>query len=87
MTSDVSRRSLFKFVLPAAAVAFFAPRRAKASAVDQPHMHAALESLRSAAHELEAASQDKGGHRARAMRLVRDAISECERGIEYDRRH
>ncbi|HMG36422.1 MAG TPA: hypothetical protein VKM94_20975 [Blastocatellia bacterium] len=87
MISDLSRRSLLRFVLPAAAaVAFMLPRRAKA-AVDQPHMHAALEALRSAAKELEAASQDKGGHRAKALNHVHQAIDECERGIKFERRH
>jgi hypothetical protein len=52
----------------------------------QPHMNAALNHLRSAHRELDAATSDKGGHRARAIGLVRDAISEVEAGIEYGRR-
>jgi hypothetical protein len=53
----------------------------------QPHMNAALKQLRAAQSSLNRASADKGGHRARALDLVRDAIVEVERGIAYDRRH
>lgn len=54
---------------------------------DQPRMHSALDALKVAERELDAASHDKGGHRERALRLVRQAIVEVERGIQYDRRH
>jgi hypothetical protein len=52
---------------------------------DQPHMQAALEHLRAAKRELEIAEADKGGHRARAIRLVDDAIVQVEKGVRYDR--
>lgn len=51
-----------------------------AGAPDQPHMTAALAALESAKNNLERASADKGGHRARALDLVRDAISEVKKG-------
>jgi hypothetical protein len=54
---------------------------------DQPHMHAALDALKSARSELDKADPDKGGHRAKALELVRDAIAQVERGIEFDRHH
>jgi hypothetical protein len=54
---------------------------------DQPHMEAALDSLQNAEHELSVAEEDKGGHRANAMRLTRDAIAETRRGIEFARHH
>ena len=50
-------------------------------------MHAALTHLRSAKAELEAATPDKGGHRAKAIALCNDTIAEVERGIVFDRRH
>jgi len=65
------------------ATAFVAGR----ASADQPHMQAALEHLRAAKVELEAATPDKGGHRAKAIALTNDAIAEVERGIAYDRRH
>jgi hypothetical protein len=49
----------------------------------QPHMQAALDYLRSARSELQAAEPNKGGHRAEALRLTNDAIRETEAGIDY----
>ena len=57
------------------------------ASADQPHMQAALEHLRAAKVELEAATPDKGGHRRKAIALTNDAIAQVERGIAYDRRH
>jgi hypothetical protein len=53
----------------------------------QPQMRAALEHLQQAQKELEAASHDKGGHRSRAVSLVRQAIGEVKQGIEFDNTH
>ena len=53
----------------------------------QPQMQSALTNLRQAKRNLEAATNDKGGHRARALSLVNDAINEVEKGISFDRRH
>jgi hypothetical protein len=50
-------------------------------------MRAALAALRKAQNELAAATTDKGGHRARAEDLVRQAIREVEEGINFDNRH
>jgi hypothetical protein len=50
----------------------------------QPEMKAALESLRSAMQSLKKASADKGGNRAKAMRLTREAIQEVIAGIRFD---
>lgn len=52
---------------------------------DQPHMTAALAALESAKNNLERASADKGGHRAKALDLVKDAISEVKKGIDAAR--
>ncbi|HEX3583292.1 MAG TPA: hypothetical protein VH087_16095 [Thermoanaerobaculia bacterium] len=53
----------------------------------QPHMQAALDHLRFARSELEAASSNKGGHRERAMELVDQAISEVQAGIDFAAGH
>jgi hypothetical protein len=50
----------------------------------QPHMQAALKFLRSAEVKLENATTDKGGHRAKAVILVRAAIVQAEKGVEFD---
>lgn len=87
MKDRISRRSVLNTIMPAALVGFAFPLRAKATVVDQPHMQAALDALRLAKRELEQATTDKGGHRARAMGLVNQAIAQVEKGIEFDRRH
>jgi hypothetical protein len=50
-------------------------------------MAAAIQHLREAQQSLEAASRDKGGHRARAVELVQQAIRETEEGVRYDDTH
>ncbi len=47
----------------------------------QPHMNRALQDLRSAEGELQAAASNKGGHRERAMEFVRSAIGEVQAGV------
>ena len=67
-----------------ALVSGFVAGRASA---DQPHMQAALDHLRAAKVELEAADPDKGGHRVAALKLVNKAITQVEEGIGYAREH
>jgi hypothetical protein len=50
-------------------------------------MQAALDHLERAEENLEDASNDKGGHRVKALRLVREAKSEVRQGIRFDRRN
>ncbi len=50
-------------------------------APDQPHMQAALDHLKSARKNLDKANADKGGHRAKAIALVNQAIDEVNLGI------
>ena len=53
----------------------------------QPEMTAAIQHLREAHQNLEAAAADKGGHRATAIQLINQAIAEVEAGIEYANTH
>ena len=80
MTRRIVTAFLFTLVI---ATGFVAGR----ATADQPKMHDALEHLRAAKANLEAATADKGGHREAAIRLVNEAIGEVEKGISYDRRH
>jgi predicted ATPase len=48
----------------------------------QPHMQAALKALNNAAAALQAAADDKGGHRAKAIQLVSQAIDQVQQGIQ-----
>ena len=86
MKARISRRSVLNTIVPAALVGFAFPARARAAA-DQPHMQAALDALRLAKRELEAADADKGGHRAKAIGHGNQAIEQVERGIQFDRKH
>jgi len=52
---------------------------------DQPHMERAKDALESAKNNLERATADKGGHRAKALDLVKDAINEVKKGIAAGR--
>jgi hypothetical protein len=51
----------------------------------QPRMDSALEHLRAARAELQAAEANKGGHRERALELVNRAIAQVEEGIRFAR--
>jgi hypothetical protein len=53
-----------------------------AVAPDQPHMQAALNALENAKDSLNKATADKGGHRAKAIDYVKDAIDQVKKGIE-----
>ena len=53
----------------------------------QPRMNAALDELRAARSELDSAVSDKGGHRAKAIGLVDEAIAEVQAGIDFARAH
>jgi hypothetical protein len=75
-----SRLILKVFLIMVISVLFFVTGRVSA---DQPHMRAALNALRTARNELQIASSNKGGHRARAIELVNQAITEVKKGIEY----
>jgi hypothetical protein len=54
---------------------------------DQPNMVAARKSLNSALDNLNRADPDKGGYRVQAIDFVKNAISEVNAGIEYERTH
>jgi hypothetical protein len=48
---------------------------------DQPHMRLALQQLRAALAELQAAVPDKAGWRARAIQSTKSAIAQTQNGI------
>jgi len=80
MTKKLSAIALLVVAL---ASGFYAGR---ASAV-QNHMVNARNHLKTAKEQLEVAVEDKGGHRANALRLVNEAIGEVNAGIEFANRH
>lgn len=54
---------------------------------DQPYMQKAKDNLQQALSNLNNATADKGGHRNKAIDLVKEAIEEVNKGIAYDRRN
>lgn len=52
---------------------------------DQPFMERAKDNLQQALNNLNKATADKGGHRNKAIDLVKEAIDEVNKGIKYDR--
>lgn len=54
---------------------------------DQPFMHAAKGDLQTARNQLQMATRDKAGHRAKAVQLVNQAIAQVNAGIAFDRRN
>lgn len=70
-----------------AAVAFSLGFATQAFADKQPMMVKALKQLEDAKDALQAATADKGGHRAKAIDLVNAAIAETKAGIEFDNKH
>jgi hypothetical protein len=60
---------------------------AKSANAYQGNMERALSSLRQALGSLQEATANKGGHRARAMDLVRQAIEETQAGVEFADEH
>jgi hypothetical protein len=79
-TSVVFCAAVLSLVLSVSSAAFAAPEA-------QPEMTAALEHLKEARKALESASHDKGGHRAKAIGAVNEAIRHVEEGIKFDDTH
>ena len=68
-------------------VAVFAAMNSTSMKADQPHMQRAIELLRQARAEIQAASPTKGGHRTTAVEHINRAIDQVEKGMVYDRSH
>lgn len=74
-----------RFVVTILAAGLLAFVSATGAHADQPHMQAALDALRSARAELQAAEHDKDGHREKALDLVDRAIRQTEMGVAAGR--
>jgi hypothetical protein len=57
------------------------------SAKEYPHIEAAQEALKKAASELEAGAHNFGGHRAKALQLVKQAQKELREAIAWAKAH
>ncbi|MGA1995137.1 MAG: hypothetical protein ABSH45_05090 [Bryobacteraceae bacterium] len=80
MTSQlISRRMAAKNLIAAGAAGLAVATLAEGQ---QPHMQAALRALNNAATQLQAAADDKAGHREKAIQLVSQAINQVQQGIQ-----
>jgi hypothetical protein len=59
------------------------PARPERGGGRHPHIHAAMRDLHRAARQLEEAEHDFGGHRAKALGLVKQAEQELEAALAY----
>ncbi len=81
LNGNFSRRKAAKSILTAGAAGLAVATLAKAEP-PQPHMQAALRALQNASTQLQAAADDKAGHRAKAIQLVSEAINQVQQGIQ-----
>jgi hypothetical protein len=83
LNQPLTRRSAAKTIVTAGAAGLAAATLVKtATAAPQPHMQAALKALQNAASQLQAAADDKAGHRKKAITLVSEAINQVQDGIQ-----
>ncbi|OIQ77714.1 hypothetical protein GALL_405890 [mine drainage metagenome] len=75
---------IFSIVLLTTVVGLVAPM---SRAAEQPHMREALRALMDARHQLEMASPNKGGYRARAIQQVDESIASVKAGIRFANHH
>ena len=80
---NMSRRTLAKGALGAAAGALVTVDVGGEAVAAQPNMQDALRALTAARRSLQKAEPHKGGHRTRAMAVVEQAIQEVRAGIAY----
>jgi hypothetical protein len=85
--SKITRRGFATKAVTGVAAAGLLGASAKTADAYQGNMERAVASLYQALGELREATSNKGGHRARAMELVNQAIAETQAGIEFANEH
>lgn len=85
--SKLTRRGFAAAAVTGVATIGLLGATAKSANAYQGNMERALSSLRQALGSLQEATANKGGHRARAMDLVRQAIEETQAGVEFADEH
>jgi hypothetical protein len=87
MKSDAqSRRQVLTVAAGALAASSVLATATKALA-EQGNMERALGELRGALQSLREATPDKGGHKATAVRLIEQAVTEVQAGIDFAAKH
>lgn len=87
MTNDNShattRRNLLSLAAAGAGAATLLAASTGGALAFQGNMERALSELQDALGSLHEATSDKGGHKARAVRLIQQAMSEVQAGIDF----
>jgi type IV secretory pathway VirB6-like protein len=81
--SNITRRGLAATALTGVAAAGLLGASSQSARAYQGNMERAVSALYQALGSLRESTADKGGHRAKAMDLVRQAITETQAGIEF----
>lgn len=84
---ETSRRDFFRLAAASAVAATAVGATAGQALAYQGNMERALSSLYDALASLREATPNKGGHKANAVQLIQQAISEVEQGIDYADEH
>ncbi|TDR94739.1 hypothetical protein EV668_2027 [Enterovirga rhinocerotis] len=82
-TTEKSRRNVLRLAGAGLAATSVATVAANEALAYQGNMERAVSSLYSALGSLRESTSDKGGHRVKAMRLIQQAITEVQSGIEF----
>jgi hypothetical protein len=85
--TKITRRHLAVAAATGAAAIGLLGASARSADAYQGNMEHALSSLFQALASLREATSNKGGHRVRAMDLIRQAIDETQAGIEFADEH
>jgi hypothetical protein len=85
--SGITRRGFAATALSGVAAIGLLGASTQSAKAFQGNMERALASLHEALESLRESTANKGGHRARAMELVRQAIAETQAGVEFADEH
>lgn len=87
METHKTRRDLFAISAGAVAIGVMAGAIATPAQADQGNMEHAIDLCNKAIEALQAAPDNKGGHKRRAVQMLQTAIDEIQAGIEWADTH
>jgi hypothetical protein len=89
MTNEnhTTRRNLLSLIAVGAGAATMLAASTGGAMAYQGNMERALAELQTALQSLREATPDKGGHKARAVNLIEQAMGEVQAGIDFAAKH
>lgn len=82
-TDNTTRRTILHAATAGIAAATFLAAATEHASAEQGNMERALAELQAALRSLREATPDKGGHKATAVNLIEQAMSEVQAGIDF----